>query len=129
MRKKVFMEEQGYEDEFDDIDDFATHITLHVDGACVACARCFPEEEGSSRYVIGRVATLPAWREHGFGRLLVNECECVAREAGATELCLHAQARLEPWYGSMGYTRFGDVDYEDEGQPHVWMEKKLPAHP
>ena len=25
----------------------------------------------------------------------------------------------------MGYTRFGEVDYEDEGQPHIWMEKTI----
>ena len=48
-----------------------------------------------------------------------------AIEAGATEMCLHAQARLESWYGLMGYTRFGEVDYEDEGQPHIWMEKTI----
>lgn len=40
-------------------------------------------------------------------------------------MCLHAQARLEGWYGLMGYTRFGEVDYEDEGQPHIWMEKTV----
>ena len=64
-------------------------------------------------------------REGGFGRMLVEECERVAIEAGATEMCLHAQARLEGWYGLMGYTRFGEVDYEDEGQPHIWMEKTI----
>lgn len=123
IRTKVFMEEQGYEDEFDDVDDYAAHIVLYKDGVAAGCARTFPEEAGSNRWAVGRVAVLPEFREGGFGRLLVEECERVAIERGAQEMCLHAQARLEPWYGSMGYARFGEVDYEDEGQPHIWMEK------
>ena len=57
--------------------------------------------------------------------MLVEECERAAIErAGATEMC--HQARLESWYGLMGYIpRFGEVDYEDEGQPHIWMEKTV----
>lgn len=124
IRTKVFMEEQGYEDEFDDVDDYAAHIVLYKDGGAAGCARVFPEEPGSNRWAVGRVAVLPEFRECGFGRMLVEECERVAIERGAEEMCLHAQARLEPWYGSMGYVRFGEVDYEDEGQPHIWMEKK-----
>ena len=119
------MEEQGYTDEFDDIDDTCIHIVLYKDGEPAGCARTFPEPAESTRWAVGRVAVLPEKREGGFGRMLVEECERAATEAGATEMCLHAQARLESWYGLMGYTRFGEVDYEDEGQPHIWMEKTI----
>ncbi len=125
IRERVFMQEQGYEDEFDDIDDGACHVVLYRDGVAAGCARVFAEQEGARRWLVGRVAVLPEFREGGFGRMLVEECERVAREAGAQEMALHAQARLEGWYGSMGYVRFGEVDYEDEGQPHIWMEKEL----
>lgn len=125
IRTKVFMEEQGYENEFDEIDESAIHVVLYADGAAAGCARVFPEQPGSARWAIGRVAVLPQNREGGFGRMLVEECERAAADCGARELCLHAQARLEGWYGSMGYVRFGEVDYEDEGQPHIWMEKEL----
>lgn len=125
IRRRVFMEEQGYTDEFDDIDDTCIHIVLYKDGEPAGCARTFPEPAGSTRWAVGRVAVLPEKREGGFGRMLVEECERAAIEAGATEICLHAQARLESWYGLMGYTRFGEVDYEDEGQPHIWMEKTI----
>lgn len=123
IRTKVFVEEQGYEDEFDNIDEFAEHIVVFKEGVAAGCARCFPESESSSCYIVGRVATLPQFREQGIGRLLVKECESVALDQGALSMKLHAQARLEGWYASMGYARIGEVDYEDEGQPHIWMEK------
>ena len=59
--------------------------------------------------------------------MLVEACEEAIGEQGAESIRLHAQARLEGWYASMGYARIGDVDYEDEGQPHVWMGKELVA--
>lgn len=127
VRKAVFMDEQDYQDEFDATDESegCVHVALLVEGAPAGSARTFADPAGSARWAIGRVAVLPQHREHGLGRLLVEACEQAALAGGATELCLHAQARLEPWYNSMGYTRFGEVDYEDEGQPHVWMEKAV----
>lgn len=126
IRTKVFVEEQGYEDEFDDIDEYAEHIVVFKEGVAAGCARCFPESESSSCYIIGRVATLLRFRGCGIGRLLVKECESAALRHDALSMKLHAQARLEGWYASMGYARIGEVDYEDEGQPHIWMEKIFP---
>ena len=91
IRRRVFMEEQGYTDEFDDIDDTCIHIVLYKDGEPAGCARTFPEPAGSTRWAVGRVAVLPEKREGGFGRMLVEECERAAIEAGATEMCLHAK--------------------------------------
>lgn len=39
IRRRVFMEEQGYTDEFDDIDDTCIHIVLYKDGEPAGCAR------------------------------------------------------------------------------------------
>lgn len=82
IRRRVFMEEQGYTDEFDDIDDTCIHIVLYKDGEPAGCARTFPEPAGSTRWAVGRVAVLPEKREGGFGRMLVEECERAAIEAG-----------------------------------------------
>ena len=68
IRRRVFMEEQGYTDEFDDIDDTCIHIVLYKDGEPAGCARTFPEPAGSMRWAVGRVAVLPEKREGGFGR-------------------------------------------------------------
>ena len=38
---------------------------------------------------------------------------------------LHAQEYVLPLYVKAGYTQIAPVDYEDEGQPHVWMAKRV----
>ena len=46
VRRVVFMDEQGYENEFDAIDEDQNciHVTLYVDGELAGCSRVFPEE-------------------------------------------------------------------------------------
>ena len=88
VRRAVFMDEQGYENEFDQIDEDpgCIHVTLYVDGQLTGCSRVFPEEleraadaeapvppacdldEGvaaGETYIMGRVAVLPAMRRRG----------------------------------------------------------------
>lgn len=57
VRRRVFIDEQGFQDEFDAIDEDARmiHLTVYCDGALAGCARLFPSaiepkidgEEGS----------------------------------------------------------------------------------
>lgn len=46
VRRVVFMDEQGYENEFDAIDEDPNciHVTLYADGELAGCSRVFPEE-------------------------------------------------------------------------------------
>ncbi len=46
VRRVIFMDEQGYENEFDAIDEDPNciHVTLYVDGELAGCSRVFPEE-------------------------------------------------------------------------------------
>lgn len=46
VRRAVFVDEQGYEIEFDQIDEASDciHVTLYVDGQLTGCSRVFPEE-------------------------------------------------------------------------------------
>ena len=125
VRTKVFMEEQGYQDEFDEVDEFCVHVVAYDEDWPVGCARVFAESDNPTCFYIGRVAVLMSSRKQGIGRILVEKCKDVAIEGGASEIVLHAQARLEGWYGSMGYSRFREVDFEDEGQPHVWMKQVI----
>ena len=76
------------------------------------------------RWVFGRLAVLPEARRGGFWAALLAESERLAREAGATEMHLHAQCRVTPFYGRMGYAQYGPVEL-DEHVEHIWMEKLL----
>ena len=66
VRIEVFMKEQGFQNEFDEIDATAVHITVYVDGTLAGCARCFPKEEEAA-WVFGRIAVLPQFRHQGLG--------------------------------------------------------------
>ena len=144
VRRVVFI----YENEFDAIDEDPNciHVTLYVDGELAGCSRVFPEElervadaeapvlpacdvdEGiaaGETYIMGRVAVLPAMRRRGLASAIVEASAARARDAGAKLIKLHAQEYVLPLYVKAGYTQIAPVDYEDEGQPHVWMAKRV----
>lgn len=152
VRRAVFMEEQGYENEFEPIDEDSSciHAVLYVEKdvekELAGCARVFPEElehtlnPGMSQspacsldagvkqgetYIMGRVAVMPAMRRRGLARELVRASERAARAAGARLIKLHAQEYIRDLYAAEGYEQISEVDYEDEGQPHLWMAKRL----
>ena len=58
------------------------------------------------------------------GAYLVAKAEETARTHGADRLTLHAQERVEGFYKSLGYRDMGIHD-QDEGCPHMWMDKPL----
>ena len=110
VRKKVFMEEQGFHDEFDSTDETAWHLTVCQSGGPVAAARIFPEGEGS-------------WH---FGRICVMEqLEEKAAAFGAKRFVLSAQKQARGFYEKLGYRQEGE-EYLDEHCPHVWMVKEAP---
>ena len=39
IRQKVFVEEQGFENEFDDIDQRSLHLVVYQDNEPIGCAR------------------------------------------------------------------------------------------
>lgn len=148
VRRAVFMEEQGYENEFEPLDDdpACLHVTAYVDGVLVGCARVFPEPlehvlasgapqspaapfDGSldpaEIYLLGRVAVLPSYRRQGIAGALTRAAADAARAAGARAIKLHAQEYVQGLYAQEGYEAIALVDYEDEGQPHIWMAKLL----
>jgi len=148
VRRAVFMDEQGYENEFDGIDDSpaCVHVTLYIDGELAGCSRLFPEQveralapespqsptcifdEGvtaGETYLLGRVAVMPAFRRRGLASVIIAASDEAAREVGAKLVKLHAQEYAHDLYAKQGYTRISDVDYQDEGQPHLWMAKRL----
>lgn len=123
IRQEVFIDEQGFESEFDEIDSFATHIVLYIDGEAAGVCRVFSDPE-TGRMTLGRLAVSRIHRGKGLGTLILKAAEEHALGEGSTELWLHAQRQAEGFYSSAGYTPVGETDY-DEDCPHVWMMKKL----
>lgn len=125
IREAVFMEEQGFQNEFDETDGIARHLLLWADGNAVGVCRIFPGE-ADGEWIFGRLAVLPDFRGRGFGSELLTAAEALAGQEGGTFLCLHAQCRATGFYARLGYAEYGEIEL-DEGCPHIWMRKRLEA--
>lgn len=132
VRRRVFVDEQGFVEEFDTIDEDPRmlHLTVYCDGALAGCARLFPSdiepkidaEEGL--WVLGRFAIFPEYRKYGLGTKILLASEAEAIRHGATRAVLHAQCRVIPFYEKNGYVAFGPIEFEEHVE-HQWMRKEL----
>ena len=109
IRIKVFMKEQGFENEFDNIDQISSHIVVFDETKPVGTCRFFKE---NNHYTIGRVAVLKESAEKEIKRI------------SGDVIVVHAQVRVSSFYEKQGYIQFGQID-DDEGVPHKWMKKRI----
>ena len=123
IRIDVFMKEQGFEDEFDEIDEIAKFVLLYIDGKPAGTCRYFPSnEEGDAP--IGRMAVRKLYRGQHLGTKIMMAAENGIRRDGFKTCSLSAQVQAKPFYESLGYKAEGE-EYLDEGCPHVMMRKVL----
>ena len=123
IRQTVFIDEQGFENEFDDIDNIATHIVIFEDKKAIATCRVFFDNPHNA-YMIGRIAVIKEFRGKHIGEMLMNIAHDIVKEMGGDSIMLSAQVRASEFYKKQGYTMAGD-EYDDEGVPHILMVKKL----
>ena len=123
IRREVFIEEQGFSEEFDDIDTVATHIVAYEGDAPTGTCRLFYDERRAS-FVLGRLAVRKPYRGAELGSLLIREAEAQAAAKGGHFMILHSQCVAIGFYRKNRYQEFGDVE-DDEGCPHIWMKKNL----
>lgn len=121
IRIEVFMKEQGFENEFDEIDNLCHHIVAFDEGKPIGTCRFFKE---NNHYTIGRVAVLKEYRNQHIGNLLLKSAEKEIKRINGDVIVVHAQVRVSSFYKKQGYIQFGQID-DDEGVPHVWMKKKI----
>lgn len=121
IRETVFIEEQKFKIEFDDIDNIATHIVMYLDNKPVGCCRLYNHENG---YHIGRIAVLKPYRGKGYGEKILLQAESVAKEIGADCIVLSAQVRASGFYEKLGYNKYGEI-YFDEYCEHIAMKKYI----
>ncbi|MBD5135918.1 MAG: GNAT family N-acetyltransferase [Lachnospiraceae bacterium] len=124
IRKAVFVEEQGFQNEFDEIDNEAKHVVLFDEEEVpIATCRVFWNTVMNS-YTLGRLAVIKKYRGKNIGSVMVNEVEKYVQKKGGKNIILHAQCRVVKFYKKLGFIEFGDIE-NDEGCPHVWMRKSI----
>ena len=122
IRQKVFVEEQGFENEFDEIDERAYHVVVYQDKCAIATGRMYFEDEKTM--ILGRIAVIKEYRGTGLGNKVVKSLENKAKELNCTTVKLSAQQRAQMFYEKLGYQPIGEV-YYDEWCPHITMSKNI----
>ena len=124
LRTEVFIKEQGFENEFDEIDNKATHVLIYDGKVPVATGRLFTEDENGEEYIIGRVCVKKEYRDKKLGKRVIMALEEDARKMGGRSVSVSAQCRVQGFYEALGYTATDDL-HDDEGVPHVTMIKTI----
>lgn len=104
IRRAVFVEEQGFKEEFDGTDSRARHLVLYDGERPVGVCRFFKgDTEGD--YIIGRLAVIKDYRGRGAGARLLSETENAVRREGGKRVLLHAQISAKGFYKKTGVLR------------------------
>lgn len=119
IRIKVFMEEQGFKDEFDDLDEVCKHLVVFDHQKAIGTCRYYYDDPLQAN-VIGRIAVIKEYRGKKVGQYIVKTaCSLIQGN-----VCLHAQLQAKPFYEKLGFKAYGEIDC-DEFCPHTWMKKEM----
>ena len=121
IRTKVFVEEQGFKEEFDTIDKIAEHLILFVDDNPIGTCRYYKKDDS---YYFGRLAILKEYRNKNYGGLLLKEAINKLKKENAHKVILNSQLSAKDFYIKHGFLQEGEVFYE-EGCPHIKMYLNL----
>lgn len=124
IREIVFIQEQKFKNEFDDIDAWAYHVVVKNDHEAIATGRVYKKNNEDKVYILGRIAVLKEYRNLSLGSLVVEQLEKQAKEQNARIIELSAQVQAKGFYEKLGYHSVGS-EYMDEHVPHVLMQKQL----
>ena len=122
IRVEVFVDEQGFSEEFDSDDKNAIHFVGYIDGKAVATSRVLTL--GDNKYLIGRIAVIKVFRGKGLGSLIVKAAEEHIKRIGGKTVLIHSQLQAADFYEKLGYVKTGETDIE-EGCPHCMMLKQI----
>jgi predicted GNAT family N-acyltransferase len=124
IRRRVFIDEQDVSEavEFDDKDEEARHFLARVDSEPAGTARVRLLDDQTGR--VERVAVLSKYRGQGVGNQIMEAAHDYLRAQERTRAIVHAQARVEAFYESLGYETVDDVE-DETGIPHVKMVREL----
>ncbi len=123
VREEVFIHEQGFSYDYDEIDDIAMHFVMFEKGSPVAACRVF-ESEGKGTFVLGRLAVKKVCRGRDFGSMMLDAAMEYVESVGGDSLILHSQLQAKDFYAKNGFEEYGEIEYEEEC-PHIWMKKAV----
>lgn len=123
IRIQVFMDEQGFQNEFDEIDDISIHFLGYKNHKPIAVCRIYFDNVRNC-YILGRLAIIKTHRKQGYGSNMIEAASLFVKAKGGSTLHLHAQCNAFAFYQRLGFNPYGPIDH-DEHCPHRWMQKKL----
>lgn len=123
IRDEVFIKEQHFQNEYDDIDNYATHLVFYRNEDPIATCRFF-QSENKGEYIVGRIAVLKEHRGNHHGEMILNTVEELIKSEGGTTIRLSAQTRVQAFYEKFGYKAVGEK-YLDEHCEHINMKKYI----
>ena len=121
IRTAVFMQEQGFQNEFDETDKTCTHLVLYDRNKPIATCRYFSD---GTNYHIGRVAVIKEYRGKNLDNKMMQLAEDEIKKDGGKSIELYAQVRVKNFYQKLGYSPVGNV-YFDEYCEHITMRKEF----
>lgn len=122
LRQEVFVVEQNsaYLD-LDGLDQQATHMLCRDEGRLVAYQRCLLPGLKYLESSLGRVLVSRQMRGQQLGRELAQRgVNFNLLHWPGSDICISAQAHLQDFYGSLGFTAEGE-EYPEDGIPHRKM--------
>ena len=120
IREEVFIKEQGFNVEIDDVDNFAYHVIYMHDNKAVAACRFF-NTDNSQSYHIGRFAVKKEYRNKHIGKNMLNEVIKEIKKLNGKEIVLSSQLSAVGFYLKCGFTIISDLYYEQHC-PHKDMK-------
>ena len=126
VRLAVFVAEQKFENEFDDIDNICDYVTLYDGDKVIATGRYFPDPKGEEdTFVFGRIAVLKPYRGNHIGMGVIGALETAAKLKGGKKALLLAKGSAVGFYEKCGFVKSGKPTVYSEGRPCYWMEKNI----
>ena len=88
----------------------------------LAC--CVLTKMGAGVCKLRQMAVHSSMQQNGLGASLLNFAENVAKDAGCSNMIMHARKTAIGFYEKQGYSVYGD-EFEEVTLPHVSMKKML----
>ena len=125
VREEVFMKEQGFSYDYDEIDDIATHFVMFRGSEPVAVCRVFPKDSDGV-FMFGRLSVKKDCRTNGYGSKMLDAVKEYLKNNGGKTMILHSQLQAKEFYMKNGLEPYGEIEYEEDC-PHIWMKTEIPS--